>query len=64
MQYAYDVYLDGKNIDTVFYSPYLNGTPLMSKEIKRELIKHDGYNVNIRLFVALFPVFFSFFHIF
>jgi hypothetical protein len=38
---AFNVFLKGKNIDTVFYSPTAKVTP---DEVKRSLINHDGYD--------------------
>lgn len=38
---AFDVFLHGKEIDTVFYSP--NDT-IEASEVKRALIEHDGYD--------------------
>ena len=42
MQNAYDVFLWGKEIDTVFYSP-CKGGPVPADEVRRSLINHDGY---------------------
>lgn len=39
---AYDVYLDGKEIDTVFY-----GDNSTADEVKQGLINHDGYSSDI-----------------
>lgn len=39
---AFDVYLSGKNINTVFYT---RGHTV--EEVKQSLISHDGYNPNI-----------------
>jgi hypothetical protein len=41
---AFNVYLNGKNIDTVFYS---SGTSVDADEVKRSLINHDGYDSEI-----------------
>ena len=41
---AFDVYLDGKNIDTVFYG---DGVNVDKDEVKRSLVNHDGYDPNI-----------------
>jgi hypothetical protein len=41
---AFDVFLRGKNIDTVFYSPTSNVT---TEEVKRSLVDHDGYDSRI-----------------
>ena len=40
---AWDVYLRGKNIDTVFYTD----KSITADEIKRSLVDHDGYDPNI-----------------
>jgi hypothetical protein len=39
---AFDVYLNGKNIDTVFYTKGFT-----ADEVRQSLINHDGYNLNI-----------------
>lgn len=39
---AWNVYLDGKNIDTVFYNDDID-----AEEVKRGLVDHDGYDPNI-----------------
>jgi len=49
-QYAYDVFLNGEKIDTVFFNPLSNGNPLMSDVVKKSLIEHDNYDVNIMVF--------------
>jgi hypothetical protein len=41
---AWDVFLNGKNIDTVFYS---EGAKVDADEVKRSLVDHDGYDANI-----------------
>lgn len=41
---AYDVYLRGKKIDTVFYSP---GAKVSADDVKRSLVSHDGYDADI-----------------
>lgn len=41
---AYDVFLRGKKIDTVFQSD-----PSSADEVKRSLIEHDGYDPEIRV---------------
>jgi hypothetical protein len=41
---AYDVYLNGKLIDTVFQSD-----PSSEEEVKRSLINHDGYDPGIEV---------------
>lgn len=38
---AFDVYLNGKKIDTVFYGNVYPETP---EEVKRSLVEHDGYD--------------------
>lgn len=43
-QRAFNVYLNGENIDTVFYS---SGTNVDADEVKRSLINHDGYDSGI-----------------
>lgn len=43
-QVAYTVYLDGKEIDTVFYSEKDDPGP---EEVKRSLVNHDGYDPSI-----------------
>jgi hypothetical protein len=39
---AFDVYLNGKLIDTVFYAKSFTVS-----EVKESLINHDGYDQNI-----------------
>jgi hypothetical protein len=41
---AFDVYLNGKLIDTVFYSPNVS---VDAEEVRRSLINHDGYDHRI-----------------
>lgn len=41
---AFDVYLDGKRIDTVFYS-----APTDPDDVRRSLIGHDGYDSRIEV---------------
>ena len=41
---AYDVFLRGKEIDTVFYSASLNES---AEDVKRSLVNHDGYDPSI-----------------
>jgi len=43
---AFDVFLDGKNIDTVFYSI---DEVVDADEVKKSLIEHDGYDPNIEV---------------
>lgn len=38
---AFNVYLNGKLIDTVFYS---DSAKVDIDEVKRSLVNHDGYN--------------------
>lgn len=38
----YDVYLNGKEIDTVFY-----GSKEPAADVRRSLIEHDGYDPGI-----------------
>lgn len=38
---AFNVYLNGKKIDTVFYSASPKETP---EDVKRSLVEHDGYD--------------------
>ncbi len=38
---AYDIYLNGKLIDTVYY------TDSTAIEVKKDLVQHDGYSPNI-----------------
>ena len=46
---TFDIYLDGKKIDTVFYS---NSDNVTIDEVKQSLINHDGYNVRIKVKAA------------
>jgi hypothetical protein len=41
---AWDVYLNRKKIDTVFYSSAIK---INAHEIKRSLVNHDGYDHRI-----------------
>lgn len=41
---AFNVYLNGRLIDTVFYAKSSKET---CDEVKRSLINHDGYNPDI-----------------
>jgi hypothetical protein len=43
---AFDVYLNGKEIDTVFYS---DEPKVPVEEVKDSLVNHDGYNPNIEV---------------
>lgn len=40
---AYDVYLSGELIDTVWFTGYT------ATEVKKSLIEHDGYDSNIQV---------------
>lgn len=40
---AYLVFLNGQEVDTVFYTGHT------SEEVKKSLVNHDGYNPNIRV---------------
>jgi len=46
-QYAYSVFLDGKEIDTVFYSGEQE-----VEDVKRSLVDHDGYDSRIEVKLA------------
>lgn len=50
---AVDVYLNGKEIDTVFYGEsFLKGFKTKAEfldDVKRSLVNHDGYNPSINL---------------
>lgn len=50
------VFLNSKEIDTVFYSnDYLKGFKNLNElkqDVKRSLVNHDGYNQNITLKVS------------
>ena len=42
---VYDVYLNGKKVDTVFYNAKCDGGALINADdVKRGLIDHDGYD--------------------
>ena len=44
----WDVYLDGKKIDTVFYTVRADGGAVQTAEdVKRSLVDHDGYSPTI-----------------
>jgi hypothetical protein len=43
-QYAYDVFLHGKEIDTVFYKDHQD-----PDDVKRSLVNHDGYDLSIEV---------------
>ena len=42
---AWNVYLNGKLIDTVFYNTHCDGgAKITAEEVKKSLVDHDGYN--------------------
>lgn len=41
---AWNVYLNGKEIDTVFVSSCIS-----AEDVKQSLIEHDGYDANIKV---------------
>jgi len=41
---SFDVYRNGKNIDTIFYNFPCNET---AEDVKKSLIEHDGYPYDI-----------------
>lgn len=43
---AWDVFLAGKEIDTVFYN---RGSKITADEVRRSLINHDGYDPRITI---------------
>jgi len=48
--FAFNVWLSGKMIDTVFYSP--NKSETISEQVenvRRSLVNHDGYSPDIRV---------------
>lgn len=46
MQQAFDVTLNGKLIDTIFYSA---GVKVDAEEVRKSLINHDGYDPRIKV---------------
>ena len=45
---AWDVYLNGRLIDTVFWNEKTyNGAIITADEIKRSLVEHDDYDPSI-----------------
>ncbi len=45
---AYNVYLRGRLIDTVFYNDKCDGgAPIKADDVKESLVNHDGYDPNI-----------------
>ncbi len=48
MQVAYNVYLAGRKIETVFYNEKCDGgAAITAADVKQSLVNHDGYNPNI-----------------
>lgn len=43
---SFDVWLRGRKVDTVFYSP---GDNVTAEEVRQALINHDGYSVAIEV---------------
>lgn len=41
---SFNVYLNGRRIDTIFYSKNAN---VNTEDVKRSLINHDGYDFRI-----------------
>jgi hypothetical protein len=47
---AYTVYLNGKEIDTVFWNDRCDGgAKITAADVKESLVNHDGYNPNIKV---------------
>jgi hypothetical protein len=46
---AYNVYLNGRLFDTVFYS---RGANVTASEVRDSLINHDGYDPRIKVYRA------------
>ena len=47
---AYDVFLRGDLIDTVFYNEFCDGgARITKKDVKESLINHDGYDYRIKV---------------
>jgi len=44
--HGWEVYLNGRHIDTVFYDE----TYSTADEVKRSLVEHDGYNPGIEVY--------------
>lgn len=45
---AWDVYLNGRLIDTVFYNDKCDGgAKIVAADVKQSLVDHDGYSPNI-----------------
>ncbi len=45
---AYNVWLNGRLIDTVFWNDRCDGgAKITADDVRRSLIDHDGYNPNI-----------------
>ena len=49
---AWNVYLNGKLIDTVFYSA---SAKVDAEEVRRSLVNHDGYDARIVVRKAVRP---------
>lgn len=43
---SFNVYLHGREIDTVFYN---DDVSITTEEVKRSLINHDGYDYKIKV---------------
>jgi hypothetical protein len=49
-QIPFDVYLNGKKIDTVFYNEFCyGGAAETAEDVKKSLIDHDGYDSRIEV---------------
>jgi hypothetical protein len=47
---AWNVYLHGELIDSVFYNERCEGGAIITADdVKRDLIEHDGYDPDIRV---------------
>lgn len=45
---AYNVYLNGKKIETVFWNDRCDGgAPITAADVKESLVNHDGYDPGI-----------------
>lgn len=49
LNYAFDVFLHGKKIDTVFYSQMSGTKTEMENDVKRSLVNHDDYDPDIKV---------------
>lgn len=48
---AFNVYRNGKKIDTVFWNDKADGgAPTTREEVRRSLVDHDGYPHDIKIF--------------